>query len=149
MVQETLFAAWKGQKGFRDDSSLRTWMTGILKYKIIDYIRYEIRHRNIMDAMQNDPSSTFDSAGHYLGIPNAWKDCPEYQYNKKKNRAALEFCIGTLPEKQQTVYRMREIIGDDTEVICKKLNITSVYVNVLFYRARQSLHKCLVNDCCF
>jgi len=38
-VQETLLAALAGESGFAGRSNLRTWLTGILKHKIVDAIR--------------------------------------------------------------------------------------------------------------
>ncbi len=37
-VQETLIAALEGAARFAGKSSLRTWLTGILKHKIIDHL---------------------------------------------------------------------------------------------------------------
>jgi len=39
VVQDTLVAALAGQSGFTGRSSLKTWLTGILKHKIVDAIR--------------------------------------------------------------------------------------------------------------
>ena len=39
LVQETFLAALKAQDGFRGSSSERTWLTSILKRKIIDSYR--------------------------------------------------------------------------------------------------------------
>src|SRR5688500_20409857 len=39
VVQETLLAALAGEAGFGGRSNLRTWLTGILKHKIVDAIR--------------------------------------------------------------------------------------------------------------
>ena len=36
VVQDTLVAAIQGEQGFSGKSSLRTWLTGILKHKVID-----------------------------------------------------------------------------------------------------------------
>src|SRR6516162_1609445 len=44
LVQETLLAAVEGQAPFRRESKLRTWLTGILKHKIIDWHRSEARN---------------------------------------------------------------------------------------------------------
>jgi RNA polymerase sigma factor (sigma-70 family) len=38
-VQETLLAALAGEAAFAGRSNLRTWLTGILKHKIIDALR--------------------------------------------------------------------------------------------------------------
>mgnify|MGYP000715180077 CR=1 FL=1 len=39
VVQETLLAALEGLERFSGRSSLRTWLTGILKHKVIDHLR--------------------------------------------------------------------------------------------------------------
>ena len=39
VVQDTLLAALQGASGFSGRSSLKTWLTGILKHKIVDVIR--------------------------------------------------------------------------------------------------------------
>src|SRR5258708_34132595 len=39
VVQDTLMAAIEGKGTFRGASTLRTWLTGILKHKIVDWQR--------------------------------------------------------------------------------------------------------------
>ena len=39
LVQETFLSALKGIERFKGKSSLRTWLVGILKHKIIDHFR--------------------------------------------------------------------------------------------------------------
>lgn len=39
LVQETLLAAWAARDGFAGESAERTWLTAILKHKIVDSIR--------------------------------------------------------------------------------------------------------------
>ncbi len=43
IVQDTLVAALQGAQGFSGRSSLKTWLTGILKHKIVDAIRRKTR----------------------------------------------------------------------------------------------------------
>src|SRR6266567_9505432 len=43
VVQDTLVAALEGAGGFSGRSSLKTWLTGILKHKIVDAIRKKAR----------------------------------------------------------------------------------------------------------
>ncbi|MSQ62386.1 MAG: hypothetical protein EXR33_00865 [Betaproteobacteria bacterium] len=45
VVQETLLAALNAEASFTGRSNLRTWLTGILKHKIIDAIRRVSRER--------------------------------------------------------------------------------------------------------
>src|SRR5690349_9790697 len=44
-VQETLLAAIQGASRFAGQSSVRTWLVGILKHKIVDSIRKTARER--------------------------------------------------------------------------------------------------------
>ena len=43
LIQETLLAALKSSKNFHGDSSVRTWLIGILKHKIMDEFRRQSR----------------------------------------------------------------------------------------------------------
>ena len=144
MLQETLLAGWKGFASFSGQSSIRTWLTGILKHKIIDHIRREIRGRSLNDRIENDPTSAyFNANGSWNEAPNAWKDNPEDLYSSEQFKTTLESCISKLPEKQQLIFRMRDISGEDTATVCKTCDITSTHLHVLLHRARHALRKCL------
>lgn len=147
MVQETLLAAWKGREHFQGNSTVRTWLVGILKHKITDHIRHEIRNRNLADAVENDPTSAyFDASGHWQTAPAAWNEDPEKTYRNDQFRMVLQQCIRKLPEKQQLVFRLRELTGEDTESICKTCDITPTHLHVLIHRARLALRKCLESN---
>jgi len=45
LVQETLLAGLEGAARFSGKSSVRTWLTGILKHKIIDQFRLSSREQ--------------------------------------------------------------------------------------------------------
>ena len=45
VVQETLVAAIQGAKSFAGQSSVRTWLVGILKHKIVGLIRRASREQ--------------------------------------------------------------------------------------------------------
>jgi len=144
MVQETLLAGCKGFDKFAGNSSVRTWLTGILKHKIIDHIRREIRGRKIVDAIEHDPTSAyFNANGSWSDAPSAWKDNPESLLNSEQFSATLESCISKLPEKQQLVFRLRDVLGEDTPTVCKACDITSTHLHVLLHRARHALRICL------
>src|SRR5574339_599328 len=46
-VQEALLAALAGQASFAGRANLRTWLTGILKHKIVDAIRRQSREPTV------------------------------------------------------------------------------------------------------
>ena len=144
MLQETLLAAWKGHKSFSGDSSVRTWLVGILKHKIIDHIRKEIRERKLSEAVESDPTTAmFNVDGSWVDAPQAWKENPEDLAENEQFRKILHDCIDRLPDKQRTVFTMRELAGDDTDTICNEAEITPTNLHVMIHRARLALRKCL------
>ena len=51
--------------------------------------------------------------------------------------------MARLPPNTARVFNMREIMGMDTDEICKELGITPTNSWVLLYRARLALRECL------
>ena len=142
-VQETLLAALAGQAGFGQRASLRTWLTGILKHKIIDVIRRASREAPA--ASEDEFEALFDERGHWVEMPEAWPN-PDTSLDQKQFFAALEMCLKRLPEKTAQTFMMREHLGLETDEICKELGITSTHCWVLLYRARMALRECLTKE---
>jgi RNA polymerase sigma-70 factor, ECF subfamily len=139
-VQETLVAALAGETSFAGRSNLRTWLTGILKHKIVDAIRR--MSREAPAATEEDFEALFDERGHWIDPPAAWAE-PDAALDQKGFFAALEMCLRRLPEKTSQAFLMREHLGLETDEICKELGVTPTHCWVLLYRARMSLRECL------
>src|SRR5580765_2889215 len=139
-VQEALVAALTGEKSFGGRSNLRTWLTGILKHKIIDAIRKSGRETQI----ESDEAleALFDQSDHWKAFPPEW-DNPDRSLEQKQFFTALEMCLEGLPEKTARAFLMREHMGLETDEICKELRVTPTHVWVLLYRARMALRQCL------
>ena len=102
-VQETLLAALKGETAFGGRSNLRTWLTGILKHKIVDAIRRRARDPEpVADMAELD--ALFDESGHWNEPPAAW---PENSLEQKQFFAVLEECLARLPAKTAQAFMMR------------------------------------------
>ena len=56
---------------------------------------------------------------------------------------AIYNCLSKLPEKQAAVFKMKTILGYETEVICNELNITPSNLWVIIHRARVSMAECM------
>jgi RNA polymerase sigma-70 factor (ECF subfamily) len=140
-VQEALVAALAGEAGFGGRSNLRTWLTGILKHKIVDAIR-RLSRETPLSSEDDDPDTLFDSRGHWIEMPAAWDD-PDTSLEQKEFFAVLEQCLRRLPLKTAQVFMMREHLGYETGEICKELGLTPTHCWVLLYRARAGLRECL------
>ena len=90
-VSETMLAILEAPARFEGRSSLRTYATGVLKFKIIDVLRR--RGRKV--ELATDEDQTLDEAiealygrdGHYVDKPQAW-DQPEAALEQAQFMAA-------------------------------------------------------------
>ena len=146
VVQETLLAALQSESGFSGKSSVKTWLTGILKHKIVDAIRRKSREPAFAtldeECQIDDFDALFDETGHWENPPADWGD-PESQLSRQQFFDVMQFCLEKLPPNTARVFMMREVLELETTEICKELRITSTNLWVILYRARMSLRQCL------
>ena len=143
-MQETFLAAIKSPS-FAQQSAPRTWLTGILKHKIIDVIRKNVREISASDLIDDEDANVddfFDDAGHWADKPLKW-DMPENALEQKQFLGVLQTCMEKLPAKSAQIFMMRDVHETDNEEICKELNISTTNAWVMLYRARLGLRKCL------
>ena len=148
-VQDTLIAALEGLDRFSGNSSIKTWLTGILKHKIIDYYRRQSREQPLLDGRDDSERSEADAVdalfkpdGHWDKAPSNWGD-PDKSLENKQFLEALEMCMRNLPHKTARVFMMRDVMDITTEEICKELDITATNCWVMLHRARLALRECL------
>jgi RNA polymerase sigma-70 factor (ECF subfamily) len=147
VVQDTLMAAVTAQAGFTGKSSVKTWLTGILKHKIVDAIRKKQREpiaASMLDeeAELEDFEGLFKENGAWQTPPASWGD-PEQALNRRQFFDVMDFCLERLPPKTARVFMMREVLELESHEICKELSITANNLWVILYRARMSLRECL------
>jgi RNA polymerase sigma-70 factor, ECF subfamily len=150
VVQEALLAALNAIDSFSGDSSLRTWMTAILKFKIIDFQRRQVTERsrfqqapaNADEHADDWIDSLFDETGHWRESFNPWV-MPDAAHEQAAFFGMLERCMDKLPPSTARVFFQREVLGTETEEICKVEDITTTNCWVILHRARISLRKCL------
>jgi RNA polymerase sigma-70 factor (ECF subfamily) len=143
-VQETMLAAIQGASRFSGQSSARTWLVGILKHKIVDGIRRTSREQPLDSAEERgeDLDAFFTDDGHFAEAPQPWAS-PESSFEEQRFFEALERCLQSLPRNTARAFTMRELMGLETEEICKELRISTSNCWVMLYRARMSLRACL------
>jgi len=146
VVQDTLLAALQGASGFSGRSSLKTWLTGILKHKIVDAIRRKSREPVLASLDEethiDDLDALFDESGHWDNPPADWGD-PETALSRQQFLQVMQSCLEKLPPNTARVFMMREVMDLDSDEICKELSITSTNLWVILYRARMALRQCL------
>ncbi|MBC7415127.1 MAG: sigma-70 family RNA polymerase sigma factor [Herminiimonas sp.] len=146
VVQDTLIAVLEKPDRFAGQSSLRTYVTAIMKYKIIDVLRAAGRTRQIEaydDQSEADAiDALFAADGHTVSQPREWGN-PAATLEQKDFFRVMELCLEKLPPKTARVFMMREWLEFETEEICKELGLSTSNAWVILFRARVRLRECL------
>ncbi|MGN6394496.1 MAG: sigma-70 family RNA polymerase sigma factor [Mucilaginibacter sp.] len=148
LVQETFLAALEKPGAFRGESSERTWLTAIIKYKVIDVYRKKARAFTTKEGygMPADDEDFFDPE------LNNWKKehWPEPFVCKgtdpledKEFMDILHKCLQKLPSLWMSVFRLKHMDDEKTEDICKALRLSASNYWVIIHRAKVNLRSCL------
>jgi RNA polymerase sigma-70 factor (ECF subfamily) len=149
VVQETLLAALETRAGYAGRASEKTWLIGILKHKIADSIRQQMREAPVADiqtlsdaAADSGVDDLFEVQGCWIHPPRDWGD-PDKALHNSELVETFGHCLAQLKPAQAEVFSLKELAGESTGEICHELGITETNCNVLLYRARRGLRRCI------
>ncbi|MBI1283337.1 MAG: sigma-70 family RNA polymerase sigma factor [Thiobacillus sp.] len=149
VVQDTLVAGLQSISRFSGGASVRTWLIGILKHKIMDQFRRESREVQLESpdllSAENDlfaEEDCFDANGSWRENLSDWGN-PEDSLERSQLMAILQRCLDTLPERLSRLFMLREVMEESTEMICQEMAISPTNVWTMLYRARMGLRQCL------
>ena len=143
-VSESLLAALERPQSFAGQSQLKGWLVGILKHKLVDQLRRNLREATTLvdDDGADIDDELFLADGHWREAPCDWGE-PEAVFSRVQFFEVLQACCDHLPPVQARVFMMREWLELDSSEICNELSITSSNLWVLLHRARLRLRDCL------
>ncbi len=146
IVQETLLAAITAQHSFSGGASERTWLLGIMKHKIVDYIRKNQRQPLVYiepAEIAELSEDVFDNQGQWKSNTSSWSH-PDKSLEQEQFWPILKGCIAKLPPQLAQPFVLREIDGLTSDEICEELEISSANnLWVMLSRARMQLRNCL------
>lgn len=131
VVQETWLAVLEGLRGFRGESSLRTWVYRILVNQAKRLGVRESRSVSVdPDHFQgpNDPHP-----GGWRVLPSEW---PEHVALTREVREVVTDALGELPSRQRVVVALRDLDGHSAEEVCDLLGVSAGNQRVLLHRGR-------------
>ena len=145
LVQDTFMAGLKSMNNYQGRSSEKTWLTSILRHKIIDHIRKKYRQPTLEtdQAGEIDTNSYFHSHGKWKDPPQEWLSNPAKLLEQKSFLEILHKCIKELPQRLAHALTLRELEGITTKEICKVLNISTTNCWTILHRARLLARKCI------
>jgi RNA polymerase sigma-70 factor (ECF subfamily) len=140
-VQETLLAALESIESFSGGSSLSSWLTGILKHKMVDCVRRSARDRWQELDNEGTPLEADDSQ-----VPGFYG--PEQALERRQLWEALMHCVRDLPERTADAFILRELVGMNTDETCRMLAISGSNCAVMLHRARSRIRERLDPELC-
>ncbi|HHD64770.1 MAG TPA: sigma-70 family RNA polymerase sigma factor [Desulfobulbaceae bacterium] len=145
LVQETLLAAYRSRKKFSGRSTLKTWLIGILRHKVVDYYRKlkPEQSEEDLDAYASGLDNLFDVKEKWLVKPGDWGGDPKNVYERKELMDAIHACLDDMPKRFSLAYTLRELQGVTTQELCEFLQTGKNNCWVILYRARMLLRRCL------
>lgn len=145
IVQETFVAALHAFKSYKGRSTLKTWLMGILKHKIIDHLRRKYRETpsDQVEAIADSTEELFNEKGGWSVRPAKWAVNPGKTYEQREFLDIFYRCLADLPDRLAEAFTLREIDGLSTEELCKEMDISPTNSWTILYRARMKLRRCL------
>ncbi|OGA19420.1 MAG: hypothetical protein A3I63_02670 [Betaproteobacteria bacterium RIFCSPLOWO2_02_FULL_66_14] len=145
-VQDTLIAALAQRDRFQGRSQLRTWLTGILKHKIIDLTRSRGRGLPVdafaLDEEDESSDGSFNARGKWVDPPADW-GTPDAALESSQFWRVYQECCQRMSKRDALAFSMREVMGLSSEEICKAIEISTTNLHVILFRARLSLRSCM------
>ncbi len=128
-VHDVLEAVLCGRAVFSGRAALRSWLTAVLKNKIVDGLR-RVEHHDVLD------DDFGESAGHAVACP---QPRPDEIFEQREALARALEGIERLPATLRDAMRLRVIEERSTASVCAELGISEENLFVRVHRARKQL----------
>jgi len=138
LVQDVFTIFLQKLDDFEGRSQVRTWLFGILHWKMRER-RRSLQRDESYDAIDASFADWFDGKGHWVSHPEDL----ERLFASKEIGLAVDECLESIPLQQREVFLLREVEGLESKEICKNLQISNTHLGVLLHRARHKLRECL------
>jgi RNA polymerase sigma-70 factor (ECF subfamily) len=147
-LQETFLAAIKAFERYDGKTPVRYWLRGILRHKVVDYIRKASREVAVDDTESGEilDSFKFKAFGILDQNPPDWKFDPQNAFERKEFMSVFYHCMKHLNDQMGQAFILRELEGLSTNEICKQLDLTPNNLWVMLHRARKQLKSCLESN---
>jgi RNA polymerase sigma-70 factor (TIGR02943 family) len=147
LVQEVFLAALERADRFEGKSTERTWLTAILKNKIIDVYRKRSSGLANIDAkIERQPDHDFfHEDGHWKEeyLPQEFGVEDNDPLHNKEFNKVLQHCMQKLPALWLAVFTMKHMEDQPTTNICAELKVSDSNFWVIIHRTKLNLRACL------
>lgn len=150
IVQDTWMAVIDGIENFKGDSSLKTWIFGILTNLARKRGEADARTVNWSSlpegSLDDTQNGRFDPEGWWSTPPAPWNTDPEEELMQTQLLEIVDEAIEELPASQRAVVTLRDVRGWPSDEVCDVLDISRGNQRVLLHRARSHVREALESN---
>ena len=143
LVQETLLAALSAEVVFEGRSSLRTWLTGILKHKIADAFRGRARSPLSLEALRAADDEPIEAGIAAETEHFDFGGDPHKQLEHKRFCEAFERELSRMPARTAEAFIASEFTPADSDEVCERFGMSPGSLWVMRCRTRAALRRAL------
>jgi RNA polymerase sigma-70 factor (ECF subfamily) len=131
-VHDVFEAVLSGRASFGGRAALRSWLTAVLKNKIVDALRRSPAH----ESLDGDDDGASSESARNVACPRPGPD----EIAEQRQRLARTLAgIEALPRGLRDAMRMRVLDEQPTAEVCRELGISEENLFVRVHRARKHL----------
>jgi RNA polymerase sigma-70 factor, ECF subfamily len=132
VVHDALLAVLTGEARFAARSSLRTWLIGVLKHKIVDAVRRQRPHESVEAMDESDTGAATPAALCDVVDPLALAE-------QRQALARVDAGLAALPASLRRTFELYAVLGHSAEEVCGMQGITQSNLWVRVHRVRKEL----------
>lgn len=138
LVQETLLAALADKSPFLGDSALRTWLTSILKHKIVDVYRRNgtDKRRHLAKDFHEQPELELAESEISQGLSD-----PAEVLARKQLERTLMTAVDSLPPRQRDAFVLVHMHGHSGGEAAARLGVSLGNLWIILHRTRKLLQS--------
>lgn len=129
LVHDVFEAVLSGRASFGGRSALRSWLTAILKHKVVDLIRQRAGTVSLDDGDDEEDGPVMPCP-----LPR-----PDERAEQRERLTRTLARIEALPAGLRDVMRLRVLQDESTDAVCQALSISEDNLFVRLHRARRQL----------
>ncbi len=150
LTQDTFLAALQGFDNYKGNSSPKTWLFAILKNKIVDYYRKNLKEKVVgsYDNNREMSDTIFDKGekwahGH---APINWETDESNLLDNVDFVKILKRCLEMLPLKWSLALKYKFLSEKQGVEICQELEITPSNYWQMLHRGKLQMRECIENN---
>ncbi len=134
ILQDLLLKLWSRPEVWEGISNPEAYCYRAIRNMSLDRLAAAANRKSVQPGLEEEDRSYIES------------ESPHSRLVRKEQRALIDHCLSQLPERQQWVFRLREIEEMSYRQIAETLDISEELVKVSLFRARKRLQELLLGE---